>query len=439
MKNVESAVTVAPRPSSLRPPRDWLDRQVTAAQAPQLSEKTIQAPSETESNPDPVALEVSALQDDPVKILSDQPLSDWRGSVTIFEGFYRTTPKQELEHANWDEVCNLICPPKPDFLSDKRDGKYFVPCLLQEAPLTGNTLEVAKMKLLPTIGKMRSANHVTEALFLLIDLDGISEAEFVDLLGQLKIEGITFVAFTTHSHGDPAKPGMRVRLVIPLDRPVSPEDYKAVWHGFNQQYFSGQTGKADPSGAKLYQQQGTFCCHPSRILQAKFWHHDAGVASANALIQIGQTVQPPIIPDILETVDGDAPVSTVPIGKIIELLQCIDPDLAYPDWFRVLMSVAHTTSGSQEGLDVVDGWCSHGKKYKGFRDVQKTYKNYRPEHPRPIKIGTLIRLAREAGADTDAILHGETFEVCESEDPGSDEIDLAAPSENIPDLGVCRS
>lgn len=44
----------------------------------------------------------------------------------------------------------------------------------------------------------------------------------------------------------------------------------------------------DASGANLYQQQGTWCCHPSRVEQAQRWMNDGGVASADALIQLGK-------------------------------------------------------------------------------------------------------------------------------------------------------
>ena len=80
---------------------------------------------------------------------------------------------------------------------------------------------------------------------------------------------------------------MRVRLVLLLDRPVGIEEYRAAWKGIDNLYFDGAAGKADSSGSNLYQQQGTWCCHPDRIDQAKSWRHDGGVASADVLIELG--------------------------------------------------------------------------------------------------------------------------------------------------------
>jgi hypothetical protein len=199
-------------------------------------------------------------------MLSDMSLSEWLGSATIFKRFTGTIPDGELKNASWSEVSKLLCPTRPIFLHDKKEGYHVVPCLLKEAPLVGNTLEIAKYRGKPIFGKMRSKAHVTEAFFLIIDIDGLSETELISCQEQLKDAGVTYLAYTTFSHGDPAKPGMRVRMCIPFNRPVAPDDYSSAWRGFDQKYFGGQVSKADPSGAKLYQQQGVRICHPSRSI-----------------------------------------------------------------------------------------------------------------------------------------------------------------------------
>ena len=198
------------------------------------------------------------------KTLSSKPLEGWRGSLTTFKGFTGVHPVNEIIDANWDEVVGTICPEKLLCIYDKKLGEYFVPCLLKEAPLVGNTLEIAKKQGTPTIGKMRSKSHVTEASMLVIDVDGLTELDFFTGLEKIKNNGITYLAYTTYSHGNPAKPGMRARLVIPLDRAVNIEEYADAWHGFDGYYWNGQAGKADPSGANLYQQQGTWCCDKTR-------------------------------------------------------------------------------------------------------------------------------------------------------------------------------
>ncbi len=228
------------------------------------------------------------MQDHSPTILSNMQLSDWRGSLTTFNGFIGTKPVQDLDNLPWTEICKKICPDKPLIIENKKAAQYFVPCLLKDAPLVGNTLEAARKNGESTVGMMRSKNHVTEAAMLIMDIDGLNESDVNVALDKISNDGIAFLAYTTHSHGSPDKPGVRARLVIPLDRLLATEKYHLAWHGFDQRYLHGEAAKADSSGANLYQQQGTWCCHPSRVDQAQHWMNNAGVASVDALIEIGR-------------------------------------------------------------------------------------------------------------------------------------------------------
>ncbi len=217
-------------------------------------------------------------------LLSTMPLSNWRGSISTFNGFTGTLPVQDIKYVTWQAIQDVIAPTSPSILADKSAGKFFVPCALKIAPLVGNTFDAALKSGQPTIGKMRSKHHVTEATFLVLDVDGIPEFEFKKSIDDIACAGITYFAFTTHSYGREDKPGMRARLVVPVDRPLNIAEYASAWHRFDDLYFSGHAGKADSSGANLYQQQGTWCAHPDRVASAKCWTARGGVASADALI-----------------------------------------------------------------------------------------------------------------------------------------------------------
>lgn len=220
----------------------------------------------------------------PTQVLSTMPLSNWRGSIATFNGFTGTKPVQELKYVTWDAIKEVIAPASPVILEDKSKDKFFVPCALKDAHLVGNTLDAAKSNSQPIIGKMRSKSHVTEASLLVIDVDGLSEEYLKAGLVKIKCDGLTYLAYTTHSHGRHDKPGMRVRLIVPLDRPLDITGYAAAWHGLDQLYFSGHAGKADSSGANMYQQQGIFCAHPDRANLAERWSEHGGIAASDALI-----------------------------------------------------------------------------------------------------------------------------------------------------------
>lgn len=220
-------------------------------------------------------------------ILSAMPLSEWRGSVTTFAGFTGTTPVTELENATWSKISNQLASNKPIILTDKKQGQYIVPCMLKTTEFVGNTRETAIQNGQPTIGKMRSKSHVKEARFLIMDGDGLSEDNLNAGLYNLKQDGITYLVYTTHSHGSAEKPGMRVRIVLLLNRPMNVEEYTQAWHGADKRYFNGKAGEFDASGANMYQQQGTWCAHTDRANQAQIWRNDDGIASTGALIAIG--------------------------------------------------------------------------------------------------------------------------------------------------------
>lgn len=221
-------------------------------------------------------------------ILSTMTIADWRGSLTTFKGFTGTAPVLEFENRSWKEITAVLCPEKPVILADKKTGQYVVPCLLKEAPLVGRTLEFAKDNFRSTVGKQRSKGHVTAASFIIMDIDGLPEPDFMAGLASLQQADITYLAYTTYSHGRPDKYGVRVRVCVPIDMPACTEEYFAAWHGADALFWNGQAGAKDASGANIYQQQGTWAVNLATVQHARFWNFDGGVASTAALIEIGK-------------------------------------------------------------------------------------------------------------------------------------------------------
>ena len=218
-----------------------------------------------------------------LKLQSEKHISRWQGSISIFNGLTNTKPVKERKNLPWGGISAEVCPPRPLITKDKVQGQQYISCLLKEEPLIGKTLEEAQKSGGQTIGKMRSRNHVTESSFLTLEFDGIPEADFIAGLEKLKKNAFTYKAWTTFSFGDPDRPGMYARIVIPIDRILAVDEYTQAFNGLNEHFFDG---KADPSGAKLYQPQGVRCCHSSQVEQSKTWENFRDLASAEALIQI---------------------------------------------------------------------------------------------------------------------------------------------------------
>lgn len=123
---------------------------------------------------------------------------------------------------------------------------------------------------------------------------------------------------------------------------------------------------------------------------------------------------PPVVPPRVSAIADSSK-----LHKLTRLLNCIDPDCGYEDWIRAGMAIYYETAGSDDGLALFNLWSSQGDKYEDFVEIERKWQSFRPDHPTPITIGTLIMMARDSGADTDAILHDDAFEVIESGEEGS--------------------
>jgi hypothetical protein len=305
-------------------------------------------------------------------ILSSQTLDDWRGSLTTFNGFTDTRPDQEYSNSNWQDIKNKIAPEIPLLITDKKRGEYFIPCLLKEAPLVGGTLAMAIKTGNSTVGKMRSKDHATETRFLIVDIDGLPENEFETILDRLKAENISYLTYSTFSHGNPAKPGARARLIIPVDSVINVEDYPSAWQAFNTRYLAGS---GDASGSNLYQQQGTWSCEPSRQALAFKMSNDAGVVSVASLMAMDGKLQ------VKEPVgsqnhdgtypDSDANMVADKCAQIGQFRESKGAEQTEPDWVNCLGVVGHCENGEA----MAHAWSSGHEGYnESATDKKLTYR-----------------------------------------------------------------
>lgn len=198
----------------------------------------------------------------------------WRGSYAIYRHQRETIPTDNITEAEWAKVSERFAPSKgPQIATDKKLLTYFTLGLLREEMYSGKTAErMAKRG--ETYGLMRSTAHITESTTVCFDFDGISKDQ-VRLIGNcLLANGITFLLYTTHSHGHHEKPGCRVRLIFPIDKSLDRAAYSEVHNAMNDQLFDGL---ADRTGKSLTQQQSLWAAHPDRRHLAKCVRRDGGV------------------------------------------------------------------------------------------------------------------------------------------------------------------
>ena len=77
---------------------------------------------------------------------------------------------------------------------------------------------------------------------------------------------------------------------------------------------------------------------------------------------------------------------------LVALLNQIDPDCGYQDWFRILAAIFHHTAGSEDGFAIANAWSSTSIKYKGEKEILAKWNSFDLDHPHAITIGTLIKM-----------------------------------------------
>lgn len=94
------------------------------------------------------------------------------------------------------------------------------------------------------------------------------------------------------------------------------------------------------------------------------------------------------------TLSNPGKVDKQKLAKLKSLLSCIDPDIAYPTWVRVLMAVFNETQGSEEGFALVNTWSSSGQKYRGDPEIKLKWRSFRHGIHNPVTIATLYEISR---------------------------------------------
>jgi hypothetical protein len=95
-------------------------------------------------------------------------------------------------------------------------------------------------------------------------------------------------------------------------------------------------------------------------------------------------------------------VEEIGIRDVVEALECLDPDMTYPDWLEVAAAMKHQFGGGEEDAEAYaafDAWSATGEKYGGKADTLAKWDSLRP-HPSgraPVTIRTLLTKATLAG------------------------------------------
>jgi hypothetical protein len=245
-----------------------------------------------------------------------------------------------VDGLDWQAMMALIAPTcGPTLCNDKQLLTYFTLGLLRsDVALVGKTLASARQRGEPEIGAMRSAAHVTTATAIVFDFDGLNLQQFLMVGTQVLGKGRAGLAYTTHSHGRKDKPGVRVRVVLPVDLRMDANAYRNAHGVMNAKLFSGL---ADETGKSLCQQQGVYGAHPERAHLAKCWRYEGDVFPLRDFLAKHQGAVAPTRHRVAVkhatpsagTVARDLPT----LERLTQAVPYLQAD-AYHDWTKGLMA-----------------------------------------------------------------------------------------------------
>lgn len=103
--------------------------------------------------------------------------------------------------------------------------------------------------------------------------------------------------------------------------------------------------------------------------------------------------------DAVRTIKTGAPIDAS-WSEVMGALEAIDPDCPREEWLACGMAVhfaAHQQGRGDEGYTLWDQWSAKGSKYQGQRDTTYCWRSFHADKPGGITLGTLFKLARDAG------------------------------------------
>lgn len=326
---------------------------------------------------------------------SEKSLSEWRGNLTLFDGFYSTIPADEVHETSWGLVVHSVAPAHgPAIVQEKENAPYFITCSLRVAPYIGKTLERTKSIGSRSEGKQRSGGHVTPSNILVFDLDGVERTQLDELVERVRANSLTALVYSTHSHGRTDKPRIRARVMLPIDERLEQKEYDRAWHGVASLLFSGI--EVDASSRRVHQQQGIWVTASDRKHLA--FKHDfrGGLIDAQAAIDAGPTPKPKPVVQLAPFIKTDN----------VERLEMALPWLDANDtgtWHSLMMAFKATAPliGTDAALSLALRYSAQGSDEATERNDEARYDpsiffdNATPHMPPEAGVATLCANARD--------------------------------------------
>jgi hypothetical protein len=206
-----------------------------------------------------------------------------------FPGIKRVLPDREAVSTGWSAFVEEVAPTLPQVVERKDQVPYYIAGTLKEAELINKKLREERLrKGRSTIGKQRSSAHIQAlgpAFFL--DDDG-------DVLAReptLRALGAAAIIYSSYSYGfpkgDATEPARGGRVVLCLNRSMTPSEYGPIWDAINH-LLGGGFDEHGRSPSLCYGR------HARRSEQASCRREiiTGAALDADALIELGRSLRP---------------------------------------------------------------------------------------------------------------------------------------------------
>ena len=218
-------------------------------------------------------------------------------------------------------------------------------------------------------GEHRVDDDLTCRSLLTLDIDEYQGGDIDDLSFDLELSGLgAFVAYSTHRHVNNAP---RVRLVLPLSREVTGEEYRAISQAFCKTL---TLFKFDPCSFKPNQ----FMFYPCCPVGGDRWVMVGEGEAVNVDLFLTDKIDD--VFDVVDESDDEDFTRDLPLNmsddEVKGLLFAYQAEgLEYDDWLKVGQALHHQYVGNDDGFNLWLSWSALSSKHDA-RMMRKKYESF---------------------------------------------------------------
>lgn len=282
----------------------------------------------------------------------------------------------------WQQVVALLL--KRDIRPEK-SGKAFAPVRMKAgaARAKGNVLEISMAVAdIDTEGeKDKATGRVLSVLKPALPLDVLRPA----------IQGYAWAAHSSHWH-EPRRDVHKYRIVFPLARPCTPEEWPQVWVGLNI-LLRGHCDPACKDAARLYYLPS---CPEASVADAFCVTNDGNLLDPDALLELAQRPQElspsVIVGGNLQALSSLAAPPETPeqIERVKSMLAMLAADCAYPQWRDIVWAIAATQWHCAEAIS--REWSQAAPLKFDENTLRSVFRSFKPDGG--VGFGTLVHHAK---------------------------------------------